>query len=74
GDFYRGCGCYKRLYYTGKVTDCNQPNCAKSAAHMHRTARTCYCIQIYNDLRLVQNYIQTKCDDCIERAQAQSQR
>ena len=37
---------YVRLYYTGNVTDCNQPDCAKSAKHMHKTATTCFCTQV----------------------------
>ncbi|KAF8523821.1 hypothetical protein JB92DRAFT_1519752 [Gautieria morchelliformis] len=69
GDFYRGCGCYKRLFYTGRVVDCNKPTCAKSVAHMHKTAKTCYCTQVYTDRRLVQNYLQTKCDECLEQAE-----
>ncbi|KAF8511501.1 hypothetical protein BU17DRAFT_54610, partial [Hysterangium stoloniferum] len=66
GDFYRGCGCYIRHYYTGKTTDCNRTDCAKSQAHMHKTAPNCYCDRTYDDDRRVQNYFQVKCEYCIE--------
>ncbi|KIJ41884.1 hypothetical protein M422DRAFT_171654 [Sphaerobolus stellatus SS14] len=52
GDFYRGCGCYKRLWWTGKVVDCNKGDCAKSKAHAHRTTSMCYCALVCVLLRL----------------------
>lgn len=53
GDFYRGCGCYIRHYFTGVVEDCNKPTCAKSKAHMHKTAKGCFCTQVIHCTKAV---------------------
>ncbi|ETW83099.1 hypothetical protein HETIRDRAFT_163506 [Heterobasidion irregulare TC 32-1] len=57
---------YVRLYSTGNTTDCNSPHCAFSAAHMHKTARTCMCHRVMYDDRRVLNLFQEPCDDCKE--------
>ncbi|KAI0316558.1 hypothetical protein OF83DRAFT_237236 [Amylostereum chailletii] len=66
GNQYRGCGHYVRLYYTGNKTDCGSSTCALSTAHMHKTAKSCYCSRVSYDDRRVINLFQEPCDDCKE--------
>lgn len=41
---------YVRLYWTGNRTDCGSPDCFNSAAHRHKTARTCRCNRVRRPL------------------------
>jgi len=64
GDQYRGCGHYVVSYYTGETYDCGQEDCKLSSAHMHKTAKSCFCNTTWREQRKVQNLFQWKCDDC----------
>ncbi|KAA1467351.1 hypothetical protein DENSPDRAFT_769486, partial [Dentipellis sp. KUC8613] len=66
GNQYRGCGHYVKLYSTGIRTDCMSPTCALSVAHMHKTARTCFCSRVMYDDKRVSNLLQEPCDACKE--------
>ncbi|KAI0028863.1 hypothetical protein K488DRAFT_57619, partial [Vararia minispora EC-137] len=66
GNQFRGCGCYVRVYFTGKKTDCGSRTCALSTAHMHKTTKVCSCSRVTYEDRRVINLFQEPCDDCKE--------
>ncbi|KAF8348832.1 hypothetical protein F5887DRAFT_537338 [Amanita rubescens] len=62
GDLYRGCGCFKKSYYSGEKDDCQSPNCRNSSKHIHR-APNCLCEAYSQDKRRIINLFQAPCDD-----------
>ncbi|KAH8100091.1 hypothetical protein BXZ70DRAFT_205387 [Cristinia sonorae] len=65
---HRKCGHFILLYYSGVTTDCQQPTCGLSAAHMHKTAKNCGCTKVWQDQMKRVNLIQEACDPCKEAA------
>ncbi|KAI0783559.1 hypothetical protein C8Q75DRAFT_782393 [Abortiporus biennis] len=68
GNQHRGCGHFVVLYYTGVQSDCGNPSCGLSSAHMHKTAKNCGCPKVWYNHQRVSSLIQEPCDACKEAA------